>query len=625
MSKFKNRKYAAVCITAAAAAVFSLQPGSPYVTRAYAEEAVKGSAYWDSSEDGSYSYYTADERKVTKVNKTYDDGTHYTAEYQYNSDGQLIYSAVKEPDGSRSTTSRSYKNATDYTEKSYEYYAGTGREITYTADYGEEGYPLHSLRTIRDGGSETSLEVWYIDLLTPSKYIEKDADGLVTQTDYTYNEAGDKLSTISVSSNGDIESEEWRYGEDGSRNYYKQYSYDAALNKSETSELSASGTGEHISYYTINLVDYGNGTVFKTEYWLDGQDELVNRIVRTLPDGSQITENYSYNSDGQETLYTKSEGDTVTARRQTTYRGNETETVSVDSSATTTVTSSTDPRTGRTTEEQTAQYKDGTRRYTKEVLADGIYPVSYQIQETYSDGTGFSSESIYNSDGSNITTEHWEDGTVVVIGEDADETTVSYSLTLPDGTTGVTAWERREDGQPTSRTVSYSDGSMDRIVYEYDADGELIKETEMRRNGISAVTEMVPESAGSDNGVMTITFNNGFQVVNTFVETEDSNFIEIAYSAGDIAKVTFRYENDLFLIQTTYRDGRTEETTRYIPDTNAYYEARELLNTSEDYYDDFLEQAWSYVPAQTEAQADAQMDTQADAQADTQADAQAAE
>lgn len=589
----------AVLYTAATAALaVTLQMGFSFPSLAYygyGSDYGSDYPYRDDPDYGNYYYWDESGRKVTNVTRTYDDGTRYWAEYKYDALGHLVYSNVKQPDGSKTTLSKTYNGELPVSETVYEYDASSKSEITATIQYGADGYPVHQVNQekYKDGTAETG-EVWFLSYNVPLRTILTDKTGVVTQTDYTYTDQGQQQAVLSVSSNGSTAQEEWQYDEEGNRIYYKSTEFDALTGTAEVDESRYEG-GSYGSTYDLNAMAYADGTMYKIETWRRAEDNRIVKRVITETDGSQATENYSYDVNGEETLYTKTDGSGIVEKRETIHTTYGTRAIHTGRSGETSVsTQEYDPKTGSTTTESTVNGPNGYYVYRKMIRSEDYnreYEV-YQVKDK--DGSEFFDETIYHADGTMTRTERL-DGTSTVTRFDANGNRVGASETLPDGSRSEIAWEYREDGKKTSEIKRYSDGSQDRIDYEYNESGRVVKETETRRNGVSAVSEYHLDGRGYETAVA-ITFSNGYQVVSATQNlSEDAEQGVIAFSTGDIAQIVMvNYEDGTLVGNIVYRDGSSEGFSADLYDDNVFESGGySKLKALDEYYESYIEQAWN--------------------------------
>lgn len=561
--------------------------------------------YWDEPYNGSYSsWYDDSDRKLTDVTRTYDDGTTYTSKYKYNEQGKLISGSIKEPDGSKSTIKRTFNGEILVSETNYEYDADNKSELTKTLEYREDGYPSHTLQKYKySDGTSQSTEVWYIAGSSPQKYIQINVDGSTEQTDYTYDEQGQLLTRAMSSSDGSTSQEEWQYDGSGEEMQYKSYEYDAARQTKSTMEMRMEGEGSSQTKYTLKTKDLGDGEVYKEESWLRAEDNQPTKQITTSPDGSQITESYTYNADGDVTLYIKNNSNGTTQRRETFNTKDGKETLYTDGGGNSIRTTySYDKITDQRTEEETAAFADGSSSYKKSVTDSRYNELSYLYREKKADGTEIYTEKTYKSDGSSTIKEKTEDGTITVTEKDSQGENTAIHTTLSDGTRADTTWTRQEDGKELSEVTRYSDGTEDRIDYEYNESGQNVKSTETRRNGVSAV--VLVQYNGSDGyaGTQSVTFNNGYQVTfnREFIDAETER-ITFTYSVGDVYQdIVLEKDDEYINIKTIYRDGRTEESSLNLDNYEDYYLQYEKVDMIYDRYSSFLEQAFGVLPSQAE-------------------------
>lgn len=590
----------------AVALALVLQPCSAFTAQAYYYGYDGDYPYEDDPDYNSY-YWDNEGRKVTSVTRKYDDGTKYTAEYKYDANGHLVQSNVKKPDGSSSTMSRVYNGDVLISDASYKYDGTSKTETAETNEYAVEErvssvYQAHSLTKTKyaDGTSE-SVESWYAGYGMPSRIISVSTNGITYQEDYTYNERRQELTLNAVGSDGSVGRQETQYDEEGEILSYSSYVYDASEQSIESTVRRYEGEGSGRTLYLAETWARGDSGEYKKETWRRITDMQVIKTVSTDPDGSQTTENYTYNLDGDETLYTKTSSDGTTQKRETTNTGNGTRTVSTDGRGNTSVSTTTyDKVGGLTTEESTYSYEDGSTSYRKQVYRDNYTIQTSIYRDTAADGTETYSERMLDPDGGSTTRTKDSEGIVSVTKSDAQGSMVSSNETRPDGTATVTTWEKQEDGRVSAKITRYSDGTQDRVDYEYDANGNTVRETETRRSGVAAVTETLSDGARWNTGTSTITFNNGYQVVSTVGYTDESTMqFSVAYSVGDIAQdILIEKEDESIYVKVVHRDGGVEEASVDI--TGGGYEQYEALMAIGRRYEEFLEQAWNVLPQENQ-------------------------
>lgn len=559
--------------------------------------------YYDN--DGYYDDYGKDQPKLKNITRTYDDGTKYTAEYGYDDKGNLISEKIKEPDGSKSTSKRTYKNDVLVLKTDYEYDASRKIETTDTSEYGDEGYPAHKLQTYKfSDGTSQSHEVWYLRGHLVQKSVDIDRDGIVEQVDCTYDDQDKMLTRISSSTDGSTGQEEWQYDGSGEVSQYQASEYDADDQVKTTNLIRLEGEGESRNRYTLETTDMGEHGVYKKEVWARAADGQPIKKITTYPDSSQSTENYTYDADGDEILYTKASHDGTTEKRETRYSKDGQEVVYTDGRGNTMHSlSSYDQISGQSTDETTENNADGSYRYTKRVIGDDYGVVSYLTEEKSADGTY--TERTLRSDGSSTAKEKTSDGVVTVTEKDAEGEIISLHKTMPDGTTAETTCTKGDHGEVANEVTRYSDGSEDRTDYEYDESSEPVKWTETRRNGVSAVTVVQYTNEDKSWGNQTTTFNNGYEVIYTHeMVGNDTEQIMFTYSAGDVYQdILLGKGLEAYNVKTIYRDGRTEEVSldlRKDEDYSLSFEQSALLMSR---YNSFIEQAWTVLPSQAGAEA----------------------
>lgn len=605
-------KHAVKCTTVAAVAfTMALQPCFAFTAQAYVgsyESSSPDYPYWDDPNySSSYYWDAAEDRKVSNVTRTYDDGTKYSAEYKYNAAGALVYSNIKDEEGNRSTVNKSYNGDILVSESIYAYDASRKTEETQTIEYREDGYRSHSLEKIkREDGRTESLERWYLNENNPLKYLSISLDGSTIQADYTYNEYGKPLTRTTASSSGDIDYEEWHYNEAGETIGIMEYEYLAASQRKDTTERYYDAGGNAGNLYIIRTVEIEGVLQSKIESWYIDNGYTPIKEVITYSDGTQSTEDYVYDADGDETRYTSVSRFGATSTRETTYTRDGKTTVESDSSGNKTVNSSSyDARTEQYTSEVTVTKADGSSRYEKTVSVNRYgYDSSYYIsRQTTAEGVETYTETTTESDGSSTRKDKNKDGSVTVTKTDSAGNQISIERTLSDGTKTETTETRREDGKLTSEVTKYSDGSEDRTDYEYAESGDLVKKTESRRNGVSSVTVYQYNETNKNLSTRTETFNNGLQFIQSFEELDEyRDHIVITYSGGEVVQDIYTdTTNDSAYIKTIYRDGRMEEVTLNVTidgERELLYEKIAVIN---DRMESFDEQAWGMLPAQPAA------------------------
>lgn len=560
-AKRHMKKYKARCLTVAAMALaLTLHPVFSFTAEAYP---------YDYDIDYGYSY--GSEPNLTNITKTYDDGTKYSTEFKYDTQGNVIYINTVEADGSKRTVNRTYTGDSLISETDYEYDAYLKSEMTKITEYQEAG--SHEIVRIKNSdGDESSSETWY------------DAQGNL-------------LTSNMVSSDGSVKQEEQRY-EDGDLTYYRLYEKDGVTQTQMSEEVYYATTEDDLNIYTVERIIDASGTS-QTESWYSSKAKGTYKIVETAPDGGKATANYIFDESGEEILYVKTLSDGTTIKRETVNYENGYKKIETDDQGNITTTNySRDLENGSLTRESMYKGVDGSSSYQKSIWRDYIAELSI-TRERAADGTETYDESNLESDGSATRRQKTADGTITVTKLDANGIEVSKSTTLPDGTRSITIWERLANGEPSAELTQYQDGSIDRIDYEYDTDGDLAKQTEVRRNGVSAVTLWQYGTEGTSVDTETMIFNNGCQIFVRIEEfNEDAYQFTVAYSTGDISEDIFREdEKGNYYLKTTYRDGRVEESSiSWDEGANevAQYESVELYSQR---IDDYIGLAWAILPS----------------------------
>lgn len=550
-------------------------------------------------QSSNYDYLSgSEERKISSITKVYDDGAKDTEEYQYNEAGELIYSNVKDVDGNQFTIRRTYKGAIRSLESLYTYDATNEVEETITVEYREDGYPAYTRETYqKKGENQSSSEKWYLSAGNLLKYVTKNSDGTGSQADFTYNENGQPFTATITESNGNITAEEWHYNEAGEELTSKTYKYDAALNTKETTERLIDGVGNDRVLYIISIQTIGDSINYKMELWYRYESMQLMKEAYTEADGSQSIIDYAYDAEGEETLYLRANSDGTAEKRETTYTQDGSRTVSSDSAGNRVETSFTyDTRTELYTEEITTVKADGSSEYEKTVSMDryGYDTIISITRQVSAGGVETYKERSYESDYSSTLKEKEADGTVTVTKMDTLDNVIGVQKTLPDGTTAERIQTNREDGQPITMILRYSDGGEDRIDYEYNDKGNLVKETETRRNGVIAVTAVQYYGVDDISRIHTVAFSNGCQFVQNIeqVDEKTERFV-MTYSGGDVVEETFlRVEEGGVSIKTIYRDGRIEEFYSAMNTEEEIKRASEGIAMINGRMDSFFDQAW---------------------------------
>lgn len=591
-SKKQKKKLAAKCTAAVVTALaLAVQPYAAFPALA---------DYYDDYYYGSYRYGT--ERKVTGTTISYDDGTSDKTEYKYDSQGNMVYRSKSEANGSKSTTNYVYRDGKLAGESSYEYSAYYEREVTITVEYGEGGFPAHKVeKTTYNDGTSLSSEEWNLDWHVPIRIIVVNTNGITTQTDYVYNEQGQKATTRSVSSDGSYSQSDWQYNDSGATTFYKRDSYDAKNQTREVSEVQSSNQRNDGMDYSVYTTLYEDGTQEKLEDWSRTEDNRTVKMVSTGRDGAQIIEEYQYDRDGVETLYTKTGSNGVLERRTTTTTPSGTTTTYSDSSGNSRRSNySYDTRSGIITDEDSYTYSDGSSYYSKKVYNDSYDMISSIRRTVASDGTEIYTEHIYEADGSRVISEKTEDGILTVTRMDSNGQVISEEETLADGTRVTLSNTMGANGEISNKVRRYSDGSEDHIAYEYDASANLIKETEVRSNGVVAITDYQYRDADGNLGKLTISFNNGYQLTGDYAEPEEYSYqTVITYNTGEVFQemITYRLWED-FYGKRIYSDGRVEEIHVDIDAEDYSEQDVAWMKDVEDYCSAYLDTAWVTQPVQ---------------------------
>lgn len=534
---------------------------------------------WDDP-NGSYSYYWEDvARKVTSVTRTYDDGTKYTASYQYNAQGNMTDATIKEADGSKITIKRVFSGNRLLSSTLNEYDGLEKSQFLYLTEYGEDENPTHELSKVTYSDQTVeSEEMWYTMNRMPLKTIEVSRKGVTRQTEYAYDEWGNTRSMKSSGTDGGEQWCEWTYNDSAALTHYKGYDYYVDANLKKTEEFWLEGSSDSAIEHTLVTTIVGDTEETKVETWRRAKDDNVTKVITTLADGAQITEEFTYNLDGDETLYTK-RGGQAEERRETVRGKDETTTTYTDGLGNRIVSKQYyDIVNDIQTDEQTSTYADGSSSYTKESYQ---YKTGRRVLDISrykeADGTETYRESVSDGDGVTTTKEKTADGRVSTTKTDSEGNIISRNMTFSDGTTADTSKEYREDGLVASETTRYSDGTEDRITYEYDENGEVIKQTESRRNGVSAVSQMKQgDNPNWKDG--SVTFNNGYWMTWSWRLTDQlEGEIVISYSHGDVSQDALILVKDTIKGNITYRDGRVE--TFLVDEGDSDSEAAQLAYT----------------------------------------------
>lgn len=543
-----------------------------------------------------------DERRLTEMVETYSDGTKRVYENKYDENGNLIYSSISNPDGSKSILKKSYNGSNCILENKY--WMDDEAEVIENMEYSGNGKPVHfsSIVTYPDGTSE-SQEVWYHDLNVPVKKIKIDTDGEREQTDYVYDGQGNLLEVNYFSSGGNTNQEAWQYDEYGNQIYYKLSSYNASNQVTRTEETLYGGQQFDSPIYTLETTVYSEGNMARKEIWRREEDNQIIKTVATDSDGYQTTEEYLYDLDGKEILYKKINGNGLVETRETTTSENRKEIVYSDNKGNKTrISSEYDIENCRKIEESMENKEDGSTSYQRLVYRDEYELETYIVCDKTADGLETYIEATYNPDKSSIRKVKREDGTISETITDAQGYDISEKETKPDGSYSNTSWERSEDGKVVRMATKHSDGTVSWRESEYDVNGNWIKVKEMRKNGVYAVKEKRIDDTEKGTGTVTLIFNNGCQVIESFEEIAEDTFQNsILYSGGDVAQdILVEKEKENAYYKRIYRDGRTEEVSIDLK-KESQMARDERYNLILEHYAAFIEASWNILPSQIQA------------------------
>lgn len=491
-----------------------------------------------------------DERRLTEMVETYSDGTKRIYENKYDENGNLIYSSISNLDG-----------------------------------------------------TSESQEVWYHDLNVPVKKIKIDTNGEREQTDYVYDGQGNLLEVNYFSSGGNTNQEAWQYDEYGNQLYYKLSSYNASNQVTRTEETLYGGQQFDSPIYTLETTVYSEGNMDRKEIWRREEDNQIIKTVATDSDGYQTTEEYLYDLDGKEILYKKISGNGLVETRETTTSENRKEIVYSDNKGNKTrISSEYDTENCRKIEESMENKEDGSTSYQRLVYRDEYELESYIVRDKTADGLETYIEAAYNTDKSSIRKVKREDGTISETITDAQGYDISEKETKPDGSYSNTSWERSEDGKVVRMATKHSDGTVSWSEFEYDVNGNWIKVKEMRKNGVYAVREKRIDDTEKGTGTVTLIFNNGCQVIESFEEIAEDTFQNsILYSGGDVAQdILVEKEKENAYYKRIYRDGRTEEVSIDLK-KESQMARDERYNLILEHYAAFIEASWNILPSQIQA------------------------
>lgn len=593
-------------ITAVTTLALMVQPCLMQVTFATTGYYSKESNYpdWDDP-DFNYSYYWEEDisRKITNVSRSYSDGTKYTATYKYNDQGNMTDANIKEADGSRITIKRVYSGENLVSSTLNEYNAEYKVESTHLTEYGNEQTPTHELITYSYSDKTTARdEQWFYSSEAPLKKIKVERSGTTATTEYTYTEQGSPLTSRSISSDGSESTTEYRYDGEGNTIYYKEYEYDSILDVRSSSEAWLEGDYETGIAHAVEIEIHSNDPEHRIESWTRMSDNSLSKRIVTNTDGSQYTEEYSYDSDGLETLYTKTGNGIPTERRETTKTADGTTTTYSDGVGNRSVSSdSYDKINQLSSQEVTTTNADGSSSYTKRVYSHEDYTYTVDIvREKTADGVETYRELTEDKDGNSTVKEKDKDGTITTTVKDAAGNERSKSKILSDGTRSDTSYEYHVNGEVATILVKYSDGRQDRSDYEYNENNDIIKLTESRRNGVTAVILM---QYGTNEGTVSgsITYNNGYSASWSYVQSNENNSYTGSFSHGEVAQDMVSAAGTQIHVKTTYRDGRIDEFSANYEDEAFYLgDGFEKILAISDRLDSFIDEAWTILPNQAE-------------------------
>lgn len=537
-----------------------------------------------------------DNPKVEAVDRTYEDGSRYTAEYKYNEQGDMIYADIREPGGDRTVLKRTYQGAELKSISNYTYETKTKEESTQTVEFRENETPTHGLfrETYADGTSQTD-EIWYAGEDLPQKHVRTNPDGTTEQVEYTYDDAWNVLSISASASNGSVMRRDTQYDGDKREISYREYGYDAETQITDTKEVYY---GDGYALYVIEVRTEGGGETTRTETWYRSEDQKREKVFTVMPDGIQYTETYAYDKDGNETLYIGTGSDGSSKRFERIHLENGEKSVYSDSAGNSSVKTATyDEKSGVTKNEETEKDAYGTSTY-RLTIYNNWYNITYSmVREKYADGTEAYEEYSLGTDGSSTKKQKAEDGTLVVKVTGADGKTVSNKTTYPDGRTAETTEIIGDDGTVMGEVKQYSDGTSDRSDYEYGENGEMARITETRSNGVVGICDISEFETR-------IRFNNGYETgVVLEAINEELTRTTVTYAGGEIAsEIIEELEDDGYRITTVYRDGRVEESVFSGSDETQVNAAEELIDQINDRYVGYQHEAWTVVPQQEEGE-----------------------
>lgn len=352
--------------------------------------------------------------------------------------------------------------------------------------------------------------------------------------------------------------------------------------------------------YFASTIIYVDGTQKKSEDWTSYEDNKKTKRVTTHRDGSQDVEERFYNSDGNQILYTKVSSDGFTARNTTTYTNTGSISIYIDSDRSETYTTEEYDTNDRLTKrEQRHTYADGTVEYSTYTSSNN-HTDSTRIDRVIApNGTETYVEEIEDTEGKTVT-QKTREGILSVERYDRNGNFIGGEETMPDGTVAALHITKNEDGQRLTKIRRYSDGTEDHINYEYDSSFHRIKETEIRRNGVTAVTDYEHMDKGLSRSITC--FNNGYQLITEYPKRDYNIYqIIITYNVGEVFQdMRFYQGTQGFDGKRTYSDGRIDEIHVDFSTEDFTEQFKAWSKLINDYHKVYLETAWSTPPVQAE-------------------------
>lgn len=442
-------------------------------------------------------------------------------------------------------------------------------------------------------------------------------DGTRDREEYGYDQHGNAVREYRIDSDGSTTEERSFYGEDGEleKKTISSYSSDTGIRTEETLWSEANGDGQiSRSSATVTKPD-GQQTV--TELWLDG----INPIKKVISSGSsRITEEYSYDEDGDQTRLTRTdEAGTLLYEQTTAYPDGQTvETTARDYLGTVLQSSLRMGEDYSIAMSEEIVRTDGTRREFSFSLPSIFSLLSLSLEETGEGGqagmaeqTGFSGEnggilsglllrcSVTGGDGTEASFQisGTDEGDLLCsiltsgglnlsarIGQDG---TLTVQSAAPGGIIGSGFLAADESGQSSVIYTAYSDGTTGETRIE--SDGSTLSVTETRSSGISAVTQLKDLTGESENGGFSLetVSSSGRSVSLTTEELAECSRIHLTYSHGEVSQEILEKDEffgTVYRYRVLYRDGRTEETT-LLDETEGMFLLMEMLGHMADYSD----------------------------------------